>query len=281
MRRVAARDATALAVHERGQGPPLLCVPGGPGRASAYLEGLGGLDRERTLLLLDSRGSGASELPADRTSLEFPRLADDVEDVRAAFGLAPLDVLAHSAGAPVALLHAVRHPDVVRTLVLVTPGARAFGVARDDVPRLRAARRGEPWYPEAAEAAEVLDTAGPALRGELERLTRPFWYGRWDEHTRAHAEAADDQVSLRAAAGYAPGPDYDVSAARASLATVGARVLVVLGERDALGGVSAGEQLASLLPAAEVVVLPGAGHFPWVDEPVAFVAAVSAFLSAG
>ena len=49
---VAARDGTTLAVHtgsnrEGASGPPLLCIPGGPGRASAYLENLGGLDASR------------------------------------------------------------------------------------------------------------------------------------------------------------------------------------------------------------------------------------------
>ena len=66
---VTARDGTRLAVHDSGSGPGVLCVPGGPGRASAYLENLGGLDATHTLHLLDSRGSGDSELPGDRGSL--------------------------------------------------------------------------------------------------------------------------------------------------------------------------------------------------------------------
>src|SRR3954454_17719446 len=118
---VTTRDGTRLVVHERGSGPPVLCVPGGPGRASAYLEDLGGLDHTRRLHLLDNRGTGESELPADRATLAFPRLADDVEDVRVALGLDPLDLLGHSAGCPVALLHAARRPETVRKLVLVTP----------------------------------------------------------------------------------------------------------------------------------------------------------------
>src|SRR3954451_20679324 len=130
---VTARDGTVLAVHDLGRGPGVLCVPGGPGRASAYLENLGGLDETHTLHLLDSRGSGDSQLPADRGSLAFPRLADDVEDGLAAPRLGPADVLGHSAGCPVALLHAARHPDAVRRLVLVTPSGRPFGWAADDL----------------------------------------------------------------------------------------------------------------------------------------------------
>lgn len=276
---VVARDGTRLAVHVRGSGSPLLCVPGGPGRASVYLEDLGGLDASHTLHLLDNRGSGDSELPSDRATLAFPRLADDVEDVRVALGLEPADVLGHSAGCPVALLHAARYPDAVRRLVLVTPSGRPFGWEPDDLGHIRERRSGEPWYAEAAEAAEVYADATPRLRAELDRVMRPFWYGRWDQRTQAHAASADEQVSLRAAAGYPPAPGgYDAAAAAESLRAVKAEVLVVVGELDALTGVSVAGRFVELLAQAQVAVIPGAGHFPWVDQPEAFRAAVGGFL---
>jgi pimeloyl-ACP methyl ester carboxylesterase len=280
VKRLSTRDGVSLALHVAGDGPPLLCVPGGPGRAAAYLEDLGGLDAVRTLMLLDNRGTGASDLPADRASLQLDRLPDDIEDVRAALELEPVDVLAHSAGCPVALLHAARHPDVVGKLVLVTPSGRPFGWAPDDLAEIRAARAGEDWYDEAAQAQDALETASPRLRNELERMTRPFWYGRWDERTQAHAASADGQMSLRANAGYMPGPDYDVDAVRQSLSRVRAQVLILVGERDALTGASVAKHFAETIPQAETAVVPGAGHFPWVDEPEAFRDAVENFLVA-
>lgn len=278
---VTARDGTRLALHVRGEGPPLLCLPGGPGRASAYLEDLGGLDATRALHLLDSRGSGDSELPADRASLAFPRLADDAEDARLAIGDDAVDVLGHSAGCPVALLHAARYPEAVRRLVLVTPSGRPFGWPADDLDDIRAQRAGEPWYAEAAEAAEIASTANPALRSELDRVMRPLWYGRWDERTQAHAARADDQVSLRAAAGYAPGPDYDPAEALTAISGIGAPVLVVVGRLDALTGVSVAQRFADVLPRCDVATIDGAGHFPWVDQPEEFRRAVQEFLTGG
>ena len=278
-RRISARDGTSLAIHAVGAGPPLLCVPGGPGRAAEYLEDLGGLSAARTLLLLDNRGTGASELPADRDSLQLTRLPDDIDDVRAAMELDPADVLAHSAGCPVALLHAAAHPDAVRRLVLVTPSGRPFGWTPDDLDKIREARRDEPWYAEAAEAHAALEHASPRLRSELERMTRPFWYGRWDSRTQEHAAGADHQMSLRASAGYAPGPGYDVDAVRQSLQQVRCETLVVVGERDALTGASVGEQFVAEIRQAELAVIPGAGHFPWVDEPSAFAGVVADFLA--
>jgi proline iminopeptidase len=43
--------------------------------------------------------------------------------------------------------------------------------------------------------------------------------------------------------------------------------------------VEAVHQVAASFRDAQVVVLPGAGHFPWVDEPEAFAGAVETFLS--
>jgi pimeloyl-ACP methyl ester carboxylesterase len=276
---VTARDGTRLAVHSAGEGPGVLCVPGGPGRAAAYLEDLGGLTTTKTLHLLDNRGSGDSELPADRGSLAFPRLADDVEDVRAALQPPPAAILGHSAGCAVVLLQAARYPGTASRVVLVTPSGRPFGWAADDLEAIRESRGGEPWYDEAAEAAAMAATASPALRSELDRMMRPLWYGRWDERTQAHADSADVQVSLRAAAGYVPGPDYDPAAALRSLGDITAQVLVVVGEVDALTGVTVAKRFAEVLPHCEVATIAGAGHFPWVDQPQAFRDAVEGFLS--
>jgi pimeloyl-ACP methyl ester carboxylesterase len=131
------------------------------------------------------------------------------------------------------------------------------------------------------EAQQAMEHANPRLRSVLEKETRPFWYGRWDERAQQHAAGADRQMSLRANAGYPPGPDYDPVEAREALRAVRAHVLVVVGERDALTGASVAERFAEQLPNATIAVIADAGHFPWVDEPEAFRKAVEDFLSGG
>jgi pimeloyl-ACP methyl ester carboxylesterase len=278
---VVAADGARLAVHRRGSGPPILCVPGGPGRASEYLEDLGGLHGSNTLWLLDSRGTGRSELPADRSSLAFPRLADDVESVRIALGLDDPVVLAHSAGCLVAMAWAAAHPRVASALVLVTPPGRRTGDDMADLPAIRAARSDEPWHAEAAEAASLLDSGDVPgrLRGEMERAARPFAYGRWDDAAQRHADSTDAQMSLRAWAGFDPGPAYDYAPMLAALKSVPAPVLVVVGDRDGLTGAVIGERVAARFADARCATIEGAGHYPWIDEPAAFAAAVRDFLA--
>jgi pimeloyl-ACP methyl ester carboxylesterase len=43
MSRFASYDGTEIEFRRLGEGRPLVCLPGGPGRASEYLGGLGGL----------------------------------------------------------------------------------------------------------------------------------------------------------------------------------------------------------------------------------------------
>lgn len=277
----ASYDGTRLSYTEIGSGPRLVCLPGGPGRAAAYLEDLGGLSADRTLVLLDGRATGRSEVPADPSSLRFDRLAADVEALREHLGEERLTVLGHSAGTMVAQAWAAAHPDRVDALVLVTPSGGLQGSDRTDVPDLVAARADEPWYAEAREALDALELAPPSQQQVLWRMARPFMYGRWDERTQAHAATAETQTSKRAQLAFAPArpEDVDVPALLARLGEVQAPVLVIGGERDALTGVAAAHAVAASFPAADTVVLPRAGHFPWVDEPEAFAAAVRGFLS--
>jgi proline iminopeptidase len=276
---LAAADGTRLAYTEVGEGPPLLCLPGGPGRASAYLEDLGGLAASRTLVRLDNRGTGMSEVPADPASLRFDRMADDVEALRVHLGLETADVLGHSAGTLLAQVWASRHPERVRSLVLLTPVAVLQGGDRSDAARIRASRAGEPWYPDAAAAEAALADASPAERQALVRAFRPFYYGRWDERTKAHAASADRQSNRRAEEGFRlGGEEVDLAALERGLHAVSAPVLVVGGELDGATGVDAVHQVAASFPAATTAVLPGSGHFPWVDVPEAFAAVVAEFL---
>lgn len=279
MASLTAPDGTRLAYTEDGSGPRLLCLPGGPGRASAYLEDLGGLSATRTLVRLDTRATGHSEVPADPSSMRFDRLAADVEALREQLGEERVDVLGHSAGCLVAQAWAAAHPERVRSLVLVTPTDRLQGGSRSDVADIRASRSDEPWYAEAAEAQAALADAPPAQQQALVRATRPFFYGRWDERTKAHAATADRQSSKRAELGFGAGIEsVDVAGMLTSLRALDVPVLVLGGERDALTGVASVDLVAGSFARAQTVVLPRAGHFPWVDEPDAFRDAVTSFL---
>jgi pimeloyl-ACP methyl ester carboxylesterase len=268
-------DGAPLTYTEVGQGPRLVCLPGGPGRAVAYLEDLGGLSAHRRLVLLDPRATGRTEVPADPSTLRFDRMAGDLEALREHLELEVLDVLGHSAGTLVAQAWASAHPTRVGALVLVTPSDRLQDGGRSDVAAIRLGFAGEPWYAEAAEAQAMMEDAPPSQLSSLERATRPFCYGRWDRRTQEHAASADRQSSKRALLGFGFGAqELDLPGLLRGLREVTAPVLVVGGERDTLTGVVSVQLVADCFPQAVSAIVPGAGHFPWVDEPEAFVSAL-------
>jgi pimeloyl-ACP methyl ester carboxylesterase len=275
-------DGESIAVHVIGDGPPLVCVPGGPARASEYLEDLAGLSERRRLLRVDLRGTGMSPLPADRDSLAFHRLADDLEVVRESQGLDAMDVIAHSAGGFVTLAYAAKHPERLGRVVLVTPSGKPFGDVEADIAAIRASRSDEPWYAEAAAVEAELKLMPERMRQRFDPQLRVFGYARWDERSQAHAESTDRQMSMRAMAAFVPGPEvaaeFDL---RERLKALEAPVLVIVGALDGITGVKAGHLVADMLPNATVVELPNASHNPWIDCPEEFRQTVVSFLEAG
>ena len=274
----AAADGTLLAYHEIGEGYPLVCLPGGAMRASAYLGNLGGLSAQRRVVRLDLRGTGDSARPADPATYRCDRQVDDVDALRAQIGLDQIDLLGHSAGAALAILYATRHPERVGRLVLVTPTPRVVGVEVSDSDRreLVELRRGEPWFPEAYAAFERI-WSGEATMADWDAIT-PFVYGHWDDATRAVAEREQAESSEEAAkAYYGPGA-FDPAAVREALTRLDAPVLLLSGGYDVQLPPKCAAQYADLFPRAELATLPLAGHFPWLDDPEWFVSTVTAFL---
>ena len=127
MSRFASYDGTEIEFRRLGAGRPLVCLPGGPGRASEYLGDLGGLPGSRQLVQADTRGTGASA-SADPSTYRCDRLVADVEALRAHLGLERFDLLGHSAAGDLALLYAAAHPGRIDHLILLTPGLQAVGV---------------------------------------------------------------------------------------------------------------------------------------------------------
>jgi pimeloyl-ACP methyl ester carboxylesterase len=274
-------DGAKLAFHRTGSGPPLVCLPGGPGRGPGYLGDLGGLGRSRELILPDTRGTGDSEVPADLAAYRCDLIARDVEALRADLGLDRIDLLGHSAGGNVALLYAAAHPERIGRLILLTPSVRALWLTFTDEDQLAAMRlrAAEPWFESAwaaMQAAEGGDDSAETTLG-----WQPFRYGRWDDAARAHAAAGlGEETSEVRASFYAEGA-FDPPATRAALAGLTAPVLVYAGELDAAappGLLARVAGPAGLFPRWELTVQPGAGHFPWLDDPATFTASLTAFL---
>jgi pimeloyl-ACP methyl ester carboxylesterase len=274
----ASYDGTEIGYRVHGDGPPLACLPGGPGRAAEYLGDLGGLSGSRRLVLMDPRGVGLSAAPADPATFRADRLIRDVEALRDHLGLDRMDLLAHSAGAIVATLYAAAYPGHLSRLILVTPGLAAVGVDSTEEQFRAGLERsaGEPWYPDALAALEKIMAGDRSM--EAFRASRPLFYGSWGNAAQAHATIGVAERHQAAREGFFAGAVIDAAATRAALDKLTAPVLLYAGDLDPLVTPAMVRQAAALFNDGTVAVQPGAGHFPWVDGPAAFATAIGSFL---
>lgn len=273
-----APDGTRLAYHVDGEGAPLVCLPGGPMQASAYLGDLGGLTRYRRLVRLDLRGTGASAAPADVSTYRCDRQADDVEALRRHLGRERIDVFASSAGAAIAIFYAIRYPDRVGQMVLAGPSPRTAGlrVSAEERQEVVSHRRGEPWFADAYAALERL-AAGTVTEADIAAIA-PFHYGRWDETSQAFDARRAYERNAEAADRYYADGVIDATAIREALAHNDVSVLVIAGEYDLGLPPRCAAEFTALFPRGRLVIQPRGGHFGWLDDPDWFVRTVTEFL---
>ncbi|MBO0708568.1 MAG: alpha/beta hydrolase [Candidatus Dormibacteraeota bacterium] len=260
-------DGARIWMATTGRGTDLALAHGGPGLWD-YLEPLAEFLRPYARThRWDQRGGGRSSGP-DTYTVE--RFVADMEDVREASGAQRWIAGGHSWGATLALLYALRYPD--RTLgVLYVAGIGT------DWSRWRHLHR-----------AEVERRLGPDRWERLQSTTdeREANRLRWstdyvsEEVGRPWVERMlTDRYSVNRRCNQALQAEIDTRA-RALFAAVDnlrVPVLVVQGAADPRP-VAACDDLVARLPFVRRMVLDGAGHFPWVEQPDKFRSGVTGWL---
>jgi proline iminopeptidase len=268
-----------------GDGPPLVCHPGGPGLSGAYFGSLPELAEGRTVLLLDPRGTGASDRPADPRGYRLEDYASDLEELRGHLGLERLDLLGHSHGGFIATTWASSYPKSVGRLVLANTVVRFGGQVGETTTAAIESRAAELWYQDALAAREYRLSgpgkfAGDRELGELFARELPFYFSDWGPEEMTFAA----QVSKEGRNGDAMrffnseiAPTFDL---RDRLGLITSPTLVITGERDFVGSPDAAGEIAEGLPDATLVVLQGSAHFSFVESKTSrrFADAVLDFL---
>ncbi len=278
MGRFASYDGTQIGYRTMGDGSPLVCLPGGPGRTCEYFGDLGGLSRSRRLIMPDTRGTGESDDANDPLSYRCDRLVADVEALRAHLGLDRMDLLGHSAAGVLATLYAAAYPEHVARLILLTPGLSALGADGTDE-QWRAAverRSGESWYPEALAAIEKAGAGDDSM--ENRRAYMPLYYGRWDAAAQAHVDIGVSERSRAVRENFGAEGAVNPVTTREAVGRLGAPVLIYAGELDTSPTPETATTAARLFPNATVTIQPGTAHYPWIDDPAFFSEAITSFL---
>jgi proline iminopeptidase len=274
-------DRRALSYRREGSGPVLVCHPGGPGFSSRYFGDLAGLGGSFTLVLLNPRGSEGSDRPSDRRAYATEDYVSDLEDLRAHLGLEQMLLLGHSHGGVVAQAYAAAHPDRVEKLVLASTLAR---FAKEQTAAMQAgmhAKADEPWYADALAALQAEQEGRFESDEELADLALrefPFYFARYGDAERAYLEGLRGEVPVADALLLFNNEVFTTFDLRPELAKITAPTLVITGEEDFITGPVCVADFAPI-PYATTVILPGSGHFIFVEARDRFRDEVTGFLS--
>lgn len=277
-------DGRALSYELRGSGEPLVCHPGGPGFSAAYLENLGGLDRWRALVLLNPRGTGASDPARSPGEYALADYVKDVDELRRHLGAERIDLLGHSHGSLVSLQYAASRPGHVGRLVLVGTAARFDEQQLKAVHEAMQERTNEPWFEDARAAMEDEIAGRFADDAELGRLVAremPFYFAHYGEREQAFVARMLEEPVHAAALRQFNAHEFQTLDLRPALANVTAQTLVVAGQKDFITGPAACREVADGIPGARLEVIDGVGHLQWVEAADAFSTSVGAFLASG
>lgn len=255
---------------EAGDGEPLLLVHGFIAWSFTWRKNLPALSERFHTYALDLRGFGLSQ--------RGPHLhygLDDQADLLAAFlnqmQVERVALIGHSMGGEIALRFALRHPDRLKGMVLVSPSALI--------------NRRRQW---AERYLLPVPGLGP-LTVRAAMLNR-----RFAAASVRGAYHQPEQVTPEDVAGYylparIPGSarsfvkmlsDLDFGAAAARLEQIEHRTLIIWGEQDPWVPVAHGRRLAELLPRSELVTFEHCGHVPHEEYPQRFAELVIPFLAA-
>jgi pimeloyl-ACP methyl ester carboxylesterase len=216
------------------------------------------------LITPDLRGFGGSTETDSVGALSIGDYADDVVDLLDELGVPRAVIGGCSMGGYAALALYQARPELVEALILANTRAGA------DSPESRANRRN---------MLTLVDREGPS---GVAREMMPKMLGQTTKDTNASAEGTvrrlikqQSPVAIRSAIHrMMHRPDSTPMLPNVSVPT-----LVITGADDEMIPVEESRKMASAIPGARLVIVPGAGHLANLEQPDAFNAALNEFLA--
>jgi pimeloyl-ACP methyl ester carboxylesterase len=278
-------NGTTLAYREQGEGEPVVFVHGGLSDLRTWEQQLPAVGRSYRAISYSRRFARPNE-DTDPGADDLMLLgSEDLAAFLREIDVAPAHLVGNSGGALISLLTAVRHPELVRTLVLEEPPVVSLFVKSVpprpvDLLRLFATRPRTAIAIVKFGAGTMARVQKAFQRGEDDKAMRIFCHGVLEKEPferlpEARVEQMRDNLSeLRAfvlGAGFPPLGDDDVRGIRAP-------VLLVTGELSPSMALRLTDRLEELLPIVERVEIPDASHLMHEENASAVNDAIVGFL---
>ncbi len=236
-----------------GRRPPVLFVQGlGAEKNSWNLQRAALALRWRTVAL-DNRGAGRSDKPDGTYDLE--QMADDAIAVLDDAGIESAHVVGLSMGGAISQIIALKHPNRVRSLTLVATACRNHEWREELLQSWADVAATEGMGAVGREAARWM--IGPRSFRRL--LPAIAWMGPLQLFNPAGAFVSQVRAILRT-----------TDQLQAELSNIDCPVMVVVGNQDVLTPRGDAEEIASLIPTAELVIISGGAHGLHIEHAVTF-----------
>lgn len=271
LRRIEIRDDINIHYAEAGSGSPLIFVHGGMGDWQSWAPQWPAFTPQFHCFSYSRRFSSPNQNQLDRANHSVFSEADDLGALIDAWDAAPATLVGTSYGAYTALALALRSPGKVRSLVLTEPPVLPFA---DRVPGGRTAREHferEVLRPsDAAFASEQTDVAIGILTGGIN--------GVGSQEAMSAAGLARRLRNAQAMRALALSDNAYPALDRRALSMLEVPTLLLRGARTEAIHRAIFEALATLMPRAQTVEVPDAGHGVHRDNPGLFNEIVLSFL---
>ena len=257
-------------VRELGSGPPVLVLHPGPGLdGTVFLPGVERLAASHRVLLADLPGNGHSP-DGDRDEWTLAGFARAVERLAAELELRDWTLLGHSFGGYVALQHLVDFPGSASRLIASCTDA-------SETPPPGAPQDGlEGLTPEQREQVEE-GMAREQVAGSPQQL-KDAWLAQAPIMTVDPPAFEQMLRDVLFRPEIARPRDWAELEALSALAFTDTPVLAIGAELDRAIAPECARRIAATAPDGELLMLEGAGHFPFAEAPERYWPAVEAWL---
>jgi proline iminopeptidase len=269
-------NGVRLFVRTVGAGAPLIIVHGGPGMSHDYLapQLVDLLASEYRLVFYDQRASGRSSGVEDTAGLTMGQFVEDLEGLRLALGLEQLDLLGHSFGGLLAMYYAAEYPQAINKLLLVDSSPASWQL---NFPYFRQTIAERQTEMDREEMARLL--SAPGARSDpltMDRYYKLFFRTFFNDPQLSESlELGIDEQWLEknAITGgriWESIGEYDI---HDRLGRINAPTLILHGTGSVLA-MEGAEAIAARIPRSRLIRFRDVGHFPYVEAPESFAAAV-------